>query len=321
MTGTVLVRLAEGSFFRQQLDNWPETASRYAAVECVAARMLEVKGFCYCLQYNPSRSVSSKAKVDPVSIASRPCFLCARPSEQLHLDVMSSSGNRYMCLVNPYPLSKEHYTVASSEHVPQTVSGSRISDFLEFAESVPSMVWFYNDEGAGASAPDHLHFQAMRRGTLPLDRDFCNLRKTLLYSDNGFSAYSLEYCCGAYSVVSSSADVLASVFKAVYACRKSVGIDFRINLVAWNDGDRTVLNVFFRSRHRPARFYDENDPVGVSPGAADMAGLVVLTDRKDFDRLSSQDVSEIMDEVSDTACEGLIDADFLDNICKTVKKI
>ena len=145
------------SFFQGQLAGWQLAAGNYSSLELAEYRSVDIDGWEVCLQFNPSRIVSSSAKVDSGSVASRPCFLCSvnRPEVQSGLDF----EGRYEILVNPYPIFPCHLTIPDISHVPQCISG-RLSDMFLLAEALPGICVFYNGPKCGASAPDHMHFQA-----------------------------------------------------------------------------------------------------------------------------------------------------------------
>lgn len=147
---------------RQQLSVWPECAARYTALAGVAVRRLGP----WTLQHNPARALSTLARVDAASIAARPCFLCRchRPSIQAAAPLL---GGRYELLVNPYPIFPLHFTIAATAHEPQSITApGRLADMMALAAMMPGMAVFYNGPGAGASAPDHFHFQAVEAGCL-----------------------------------------------------------------------------------------------------------------------------------------------------------
>ncbi|MCM1310748.1 MAG: DUF4922 domain-containing protein [Bacteroides sp.] len=140
-------------FFKKQLAIWPEVAARYEALKNV-----EVKNVGdHCVQFNPARAVSTAAKVDAASIAARPCFLCAenRPKEQIALE-----WGDYEILVNPFPIFPGHLTIAAKTHIPQTLE-RRFEDMQKLSRQLPGYTLFFNGAKAGASAPDHMHFQAV----------------------------------------------------------------------------------------------------------------------------------------------------------------
>lgn len=152
--------------------DWPLVAKNFADLARVEVRTFAFDGFSVRVQCNPARVVSSAAKVDAAAIAARPCFLCAhnRPSEQ-----MAVACGDWEVLVNPFPIFPQHFTLAHKQHQPQEIV-AHIADFLDFARRLPDFVVFYNGPRCGASAPDHLHFQAGTKAFLPLIGDYFRLK-------------------------------------------------------------------------------------------------------------------------------------------------
>ena len=178
------------AFFEKQLAQWPAVAERYTLLSTAEQRDLE-NGIT--LQYNPSRAISTAAKVDAVSIAERPCFLCAknRPAEQIAENALGSLE----LLVNPYPILPMHFTLAATQHVPQLLE-PMYAEMLHLADKWQGLALFYNGAKCGASAPDHAHLQAVRCSDVPLLRDVaagdfslgepvCSLGKAHAYNVNG----------------------------------------------------------------------------------------------------------------------------------------
>ncbi len=173
-------------FFRDQLSLWPDAAARFRALKDVQVRELEVNGLKVRLQYNPARIVSTSADVSKSAVKARPCFLCSgnRPEVQKALQFDGRKGRRYDILVNPYPIFPFHLTVASSRHEPQSIR-DRYVDMLDLAHHYTDFTFFYNGPHCGASAPDHLHFQACPRGMLPLETEADRLLDGVASSDSG----------------------------------------------------------------------------------------------------------------------------------------
>ena len=72
-----------------------------------------------------------------------------------------------------------------------------------------------------------------------------------------------------------------------------------LNIVAWRLGDDYLSVVFPRRRHRPSCYHAEGAAQRlVSPGALDMAGLIITPREEDFLRLDTDGVLRIYDEVS-----------------------
>lgn len=247
------------SFFDRSLEAWPEAALGYRRLDEAVTRDIEIDGFTFTMQHNPGRAVSTNARVDTASISARPCFLCAsnRPSPQLSLDVMSG---KYHLLVNPFPIMPVHFTIPAVEHTPQLIEG-RLDDMRELAGMLPGMAVFYNGALAGASAPDHFHYQAVPQDCLPL---------------------------------------LSRIDKAPMLVREindedSLLPETPVNIIAWHIDDATRVVAIPRRAHRPSCY--RQGRLMVSPGTIDMAGVMVLPRREDFDRITQADVMTIIKEV------------------------
>ena len=157
-------------FIKDQLSVWPMAAANFRSLKNAEYRYMDVGGLKVTLQSNPCRIISSTAEVDKESIAARPCFLCPknRPKEQFHVKYEGKKHRSYNIQVNPYPIFKNHLVVARDQHLPQTI-WHHFPDMLLFTRMYQDFTVFYNGPMSGASAPDHLHFQACPRGVLPLE--------------------------------------------------------------------------------------------------------------------------------------------------------
>ncbi len=157
-------------FIDRQLAQWPEVAARYRALESVVSKTVTLpsNGKPYSVQFNPARAVSTRAKVDAASIAARPCFLCAknRPQEQISIE-----WEDLEILVNPFPIFPDHLTIPARKHSPQTLEG-RIAQMKRLSLALPGFTVFFNGAKAGASAPDHFHFQAVPSHYMSLNGPF-----------------------------------------------------------------------------------------------------------------------------------------------------
>ena len=114
-------------FIDQQKEKWPTYAANLKQLEAVETKEFNFGSYSIIAQHNPARIVSTGANVDSKSIASRKCFLCKenRPAEQLKLDI----GTKYTLLVNPFPILKNHLTIASTSHCEQSIYNN-IEDIL-----------------------------------------------------------------------------------------------------------------------------------------------------------------------------------------------
>lgn len=257
-------------FFEDQLESWELAKRNYEALDMVKKKPFQVKDLKGIVQFNPARAVSTLAKVDEASIKKRDCFLCEkhRPKEQASLNILPG----WELLVNPYPILPYHFTIASKEHEPQEV---KIKVGEELAGKLEGMVVFYNDAGAGASAPDHAHFQAVPKTTLPLI--------TLLDEKDGEGIEILQL---PYQVIMNPQEI---------AMNKNPW-----NLFFWKDNRGEIKTVgISRKAHRPREYYLEKpERRSVSPGAIDMAGIIVIPFEEDFEAISNEDIENIYTQVS-----------------------
>ncbi|MDX2432461.1 MAG: DUF4922 domain-containing protein, partial [Bacteroides sp.] len=152
--------------FREQISGWPLLGANWKKLDSALMKSFDFEGFTIRVQFNPKRIISSAAKVDRVSIEERLCFLCVanRPPEEESL----AFGSDYEILCNPFPIFKKHYTIAKVDHIPQVID-PEFPRMLDLSRELPELVLFYNAPGCGASAPDHMHFQAGNQGFMPIE--------------------------------------------------------------------------------------------------------------------------------------------------------
>ena len=286
------------AFFAHQLDTWDEIRQRYEALKHVGLKQLGHRQ----LQYNPARMVSTGAQIDRQTIAQRACFLCEknRPEEQLTIDL----GDDFELMVNPFPVLPMHFTIVRKTHVPQTIL-ENYTEIHRLLELFPELFVFYNGPMSGASAPDHMHFQAGIGQELPLMTVLRKLEKeqqVLIKQENGsslsmFNSVSFK----AFVIKSKAQETEMTLFKQLYAAMpvREGEKEPRMNIVAWRDGSEDVIVVLPRDNHRPACYFEEGDRrMVISPGALDMAGLIITPREEDFNRMSEDKLISILKEVS-----------------------
>ncbi|MCR5077696.1 MAG: DUF4922 domain-containing protein [Prevotella sp.] len=285
-------------FFHHQLARWTDVASRYDDLSRVQTRQLGG----LVAQFNPARMVSTGARIDKAAIAHRPCFLCAknRPAEQ----IVKPFGNRFDILVNPFPILPAHFTIPAHEHQPQAIK-ENYPELHRLLEAYPQLMVFYNGPKCGASAPDHLHFQAGPSGILPLQQAWAQLDKMLepLLMLNGTEGiFRVKgYACPALAIRSRTEEHDAELFSHVYDALPLKGDETEpmMNIVAWREGEDFISVVFPRYRHRPECYSAEGkEQCLVSPGSLDMAGLLILPRLTDFDHITADQAAAILREVS-----------------------
>lgn len=283
------------TLFSRQLEEWPEVRKRYEALWQVETSSFTVNGFRVKVIFNPARAVSTLAKVDSESIAARKCFLCPKNLTPEQIGIPITLRERYHLLVNPFPILPEHFTIPTTEHVPQNMTICRYEDMLTLAQRYSKYVIFFNGPLSGASAPDHFHFQMGSKGFLPVEKDFDKLklkkRGRLCHSD----IFSLEnYVTSATVIISDSVLHSAECFGTLSADNI---LDY--NLIAWSSERGFVTVIFPRSSRRPLCFDAcEEERIRISPGCADMAGAFICPVEEDFRRVTAEKLTAILRDVT-----------------------
>lgn len=292
-------------FIKDQLSVWQLASSNFRALKTAPSREVDVFGLKCRIQYNPRRVISSTADTSPAAIASRKCFLCAdnRPKEQFHLGFEGRKGRNYHIQINPYPIFRGHLVIVRDEHIPQEI-WHHFPDMLDFAARYKDYLVFYNGPSSGASAPDHLHFQAIPKHNLPLEDvvdEFLDHPGEPLATVKDASLYKFDgYARGVFALKATTSKSLAKLFYRLLDCtdRGKGEEEPMFNLYAYvkNGEYRTI--VVMRSAKRSHHFYNEGaDHLTISPGAADIAGLFVAPFREDYDKADTALLEELLSEV------------------------
>lgn len=292
-------------FIKDQLSVWQLASSNFRALKTAPSREVDVFGLKCRIQYNPRRVISSTADTSPAAIASRKCFLCAdnRPKEQFHLGFEGRKGRNYHIQINPYPIFRGHLVIVRDEHIPQEI-WHHFPDMLDFAARYKDYLVFYNGPSSGASAPDHLHFQAIPKHNLPLEEvvdEFLDHPGEPLATVKDASLYKFDgYARGVFALKATTSKSLAKLFYRLLDCtdRGKGEEEPMFNLYAYvkNGEYRTI--VVMRSAKRSHHFYSEGaDHLTISPGAADIAGLFVAPFKEDYDKADTALLEELLSEV------------------------
>ena len=308
------------NFVSGQLSVWSLAGDNFRALEKVSVREISVGGLTVRLQFNPARMISSAAKLTKEDIARRRCFLCEknRPPEQSRMDFVSRKDHEYHILVNPYPIFPEHLVIALSRHSDQTVMG-RYEDMLQLAETYQDLTFFYNGPKSGASAPDHHHFQGVPSGLMPLETDVdrADCLRELLSDEHSAIYHYDRFAKGIFVIKSTSEDSASRMFYRLIGC-----VDMPegepeplFNLFTYcRDGVFTSIVVFRRS-HRSHHYFSEGpDHLTMSPGCADMGGVFIVPVEEEYNKITPQLLSEMVEEITLTdEQEKLI----IDRLCRT----
>lgn len=289
------------SFFRLQIEQWPEVAKRYKALESQQGKSFSANGQQFRVAYNPARVVSVTAVTLPD--VNKPCPLCIanRPDEQFSMACCTG----YTLLVNPFPIFSRHFTIAANEHIPQQIETS-FTDLLEISRILEGYTVFYNGPEAGASLPKHLHFQAAPANELPfqmIPSEFCETISC--YRSAEVQLVTSGY--GSSFLLKASQQEHASVlFKRLYDALTDEEKK-KNNIVVWYTNRKWYIRIYVRSKHRPDIYYKAlPEKLTVSPATAEMQGVIVTINQTDFDRVDAELWQRIIKEVnitSERACE------------------
>jgi hypothetical protein len=294
------------AFMRQQLDSWPELRQAHEGLRQSLYKKLFLTDLEVELQHNPFRMRSSSAKVDRHSIEKRPCFLCL---ENLYPDQRALAYKKdWLILCNPYPIFPEHLVVSHTQHIPQEI-GSCLGAMLSFVADLDgAFEAFYNGPACGASAPDHIHFQAYPAGCIPLVPQV----QLLLAAGMGLSQIDAMQgqgacfagevdCRGVFICRSQDPGALEeNLIRAVNHLKKVTRAHDEplINILIAAGGPDLIGILLPRKAHRPACYFSQDgDHMVVSPGAVDAGGLLVLPRREDYEHMTREQVLGIFFEV------------------------
>lgn len=286
------------SLFREQLAEWPLAKQNYEALNKVLVRDIDLGGCSVRIQFNPERMRSSAAKIDTKSIQERKCFLCPAhlPVEQKGIPF----GKDYQILVNPFPIFPMHLTVPVMDHIDQLIY-DRFEDMLDLAEALEGFVVFYNGPKCGASAPDHMHFQAGNKGFLPVEKDVKLLKRNVIISNDELQCFTLqEYHRNVIVLESSNKKCVVELFNRIYAALevKNDEKEPMLNIVTWFEEGKWISCIFPREVHRPACFYAEGDDnILISPASVDLGGVCVFPLEKDFNKVTAADIKTVFSEI------------------------
>lgn len=286
--------------YQSQQQHWPMLSDGVAALQHVQTRSIDCGPFSVRMQYNPKRIVSTGAKVDAASIKERKCFLCTDnlPPEQQGV----LYHERFLVLCNPMPIFREHFTISHVDHIPQSIE-EQILTFLALAKAMsPVYSVFYNGPKCGASAPDHMHFQASPSGMIPVERELEGRQKQVKHL-GAVSVSTMEKYGRSVIVLEgkSEQEMELTFLRLTSAMRKVLQTNEEpmMNVIGSYAEGMWRLIIFVRSKHRPAVFFAEGDAkVMISPASVDIGGLVVTPMEKDFTYTDASLITSIFEEIS-----------------------
>ena len=284
-------------FFNRQLEVWTDARHRFRDLKHVETRQFSDQ---LKLQWNPARIVSTGARIDKKTLGERPCFLCDknRPKEQMSKQI----DEKFHLLVNPFPILPVHFTIPARKHQPQLIY-KNYGEMHRFISLHSDLMVFYNGPKCGASAPDHLHFQAGTNGILPLQTNWQRLSRNLtdIISLNDEEKISVvrDFIVPAFVIISKSAESDEALFRRLYKAMPQRGDETEpmMNIISWRKGEEFISVVIPREKHRPEAYFAEGDAqFVVSPGALDMSGLIITPREEDFRKLTEEKALSLLQE-------------------------
>ena len=284
-------------FFNRQLEMWEDARHRFRDLKHVEVRQLSDQ---LKVQFNPARIVSTGAKIDKHTLGERPCFLCERnrPKEQMTKQI----DDHFQLLVNPFPILPVHFTIPATKHQPQSIY-RHYGEMHRLLSLHSELMVFYNGPKCGASAPDHLHFQAGTSGVLPLQTNWQRLSRNLTdvisLTDEEKISVLRDFLVPAFVIISKSEDSDEELFHRLYRSMPMRGDESEpmMNIIAWRKDDEFISVVIPREKHRPDAYFAEGEAqMMVSPGALDMAGLIITPREEDFNKLNLDKATALLRE-------------------------
>ena len=309
--------------FSRELELRGRAFVNYGALDQVEVKDMTIDGFPAKLFFNPARVRSVMADVSPEALQKRACFLCPDGLDPLQLTTVwdSPTGQTYFIRVNPFPIFNHHFTISSAIHERQTFA-PHMESMLHLAQAMPEMSIFYNGPMCGASAPDHMHFQAVPRHSMPIEDHFdTNYANAVLVQESDLHSH-----LAALKKVLSMASIPENASQTgslTAGASRTEEWEPRWNIISWyepthTDGvppmgrpdrllDASLLDigkyntiVFFRRESRPQCFFAlENERILFSPGTVEMGGIGIVANRESFDRITPEVLRSMIQEVAD----------------------
>jgi len=285
----------------EQVGEWKLLRDNVAALASIKTRTIDLDGFALKIQFNRARLASTAAKTDAKSIGERKCFLCDanRPPEQRGV----TFGDAYLVLCNPFPIFPEHFTITHRTHRPQRI-GDSFGDLLDLARAMsPRYTVFYNGPRCGASAPDHLHFQAGDRGFMTIESEYDRLKGQPITQRSNATVFLARSARPFIALESVDREALLDTFRHLYAALVELSPDPdepMMNILAWFDppsGEWRVI-ILPRLKHRPSFYFAQGDEkILLSPASVDLGGVCIVPLEHDFRKLDRAHLEQMFREV------------------------
>ena len=290
------------ALFLHQTSNWELAKQNYLDLKSIKKKFFEFDGFKIVVQFNPGRIISSSAKVDAKSIEERACFLCTNnlPLEQKGV----LCNENYLFLLNPFPIFEEHFTIPQLEHKPQEIENN-FGSLLKITKKIGvGYTVFYNGPKCGASAPDHIHFQASLKNMMPIEKelDYINENSRVLFNNDKIKVVAVtNYLRNCFVIESDDKILTENEFHKLYSSIKEIFTSDHepmVNIIV-TYSDKWRVYIFPRKAHRPKQFFAEGEAkILLSPAAVDFGGLLITPREEDFEKISKEDIINIFKQTT-----------------------
>ncbi len=287
-------------FIKSQLQEWPMAAGNFEALKGVKVKELDVDGMTIKVQFNPARIVSSSAKIDAKSLKERKCFLCGANRPEVQRGIEWGPDEKYIILINPFPIFPRHLTIPDQKHVDQLVF-DRIKDMMDLAVELDEYTLFYNGPKCGASAPDHMHFQAGNSDFLTIAPALENATLKEVTKEGDATLYLCDTLpLNVFVIDAENHEEGAALFRKLYKAMplKEGETEPMMNLLCYTSPAGERLVVIPRKQHRPSFYGTEGEgKMLLSPASVDMGGVFITPLEKDFNALDADLVRTIFGEL------------------------
>jgi hypothetical protein len=274
------------ALFQRQVRAWRMLARGVEGLARAETRRVRIDWYDVFVRHIPHRVGSTTAAVDRESIAKRPCFLCAAnlPAEEEGL----AFGDDLTIYCNPFPIIQRHLTIAHREHREQRIAGN-VGRMFDLAAALPGYFVIYNGPECGASAPDHLHFQAGSRNLYPIGKESARASGLALndYDRNVFVIRGGDRSA-----------MIDRIERAIELLAEKTGrrTEPMVNIAVSHERGERITFLFPRRKHRPNVFH--TGELTVSPATIDLCGIFVVPIARDFEKISGADIAAIFREIT-----------------------
>ncbi len=239
------------------------------------------KALKFYIQHNPHRVLRGIADIPnptPKHIIKYkggiPCFLCMDniqvqwPNEQGHHCTIDDIP--LVFLPNLYPIFPLHFTVAAGTHLPQIMN---IPTLITLAKTLPTHWIIQNGPDAGATNPEHFHYQTFLPSNLPTNLPITHYPTTPIIQKNSLQIDRLTHPASIYRFQFKTREESQSVTTILmdYLDRNP---NHRLNILATYCPNKAQWQLMALLRHTERRtdLYRSGQP-----GYAEAAGIISTT--------------------------------------------